>query len=184
MTVGRRCIVVLALAAPLAAAVAQTTVYESKDKAGPVFSDRPSPDATTLELPAPNVVQMPKVEPAMPTSPQAAAPSSYQSLVIVAPADGHTVHTNTGAFDFAAKAVPALRARDRFRIKLDGRTLPTVYRSTRVLIGQADWQAAAGTDSAEHTLQVAIVDPKGTVLIESLPVRFYVHRATVSRPRR
>ena len=44
----------LALCSALAAA--QTTIYESQDKAGPVFSDQPSPGAKELSLPPPNVM--------------------------------------------------------------------------------------------------------------------------------
>jgi len=72
---------------------------------------------------------------------------------------------------------------DSFRVRLDGQLLPTSYRSTRLHINAADWQAAAGEDT-EHTLQVAIVEARSGVLIESAPLRFYAHRATVGGQRR
>ena len=53
-------LIAAALAAQATALFAQT-VYESKDKAGPVFSDRPSSGATPIELPPPNVVSPPPV---------------------------------------------------------------------------------------------------------------------------
>jgi len=177
-----RCIVALALAAHCVASMAQTTVYESKDKAGTVYSDRPSSAAAPVDLPPPNVIQSQKIEPAAPP-PVTAAPA-YRSLAIVSLANEATVHTNTGAFDFSARANPALRANDRMRVMLDGRLLPSSFRSTSLHVSESDWQGAASDESAAHTLQLAIVDKQGTVLIESAPVRFYVHRATVGRQRR
>jgi len=44
--------------------------------------------------------------------------------------------------------------------------------------------AASNIADGEHTLQAAIVDKAGAVLIESEPVRFYVHRATVGEVHR
>src|ERR1044072_5834028 len=79
---------------------AQTTIYESKDKAGPVFSDQPSftdqpSSAKPIVVPPPNLSQ--GVRPA-PQQPAAAAPP-YSMLTISTPADGDTIHTNTGAVD-------------------------------------------------------------------------------------
>ena len=102
-------------------------------------------------------------------------------LSISTPADGDTIHTNTGAVDIRAKSAPALRAArgDRIGVKPDGNLLAASYRSGRISLTAADWQAAA--ENVEHTLQAAIVDAAGNVLIESAPVRFFAHRATVRR---
>jgi len=172
----RRSVVALAFSTQCAAALAQGAVYESKDKAGPVFSDKPSPGAVVVDVPPPNVVELPKVAPAAPPPP-AAAPS-YRSLAVVSLADGGTVHTNTGAFDFSARSVPLLRATDRIRVRLDGRLLPASFHSTSLRVAASDWPSATG--EAYHTLQLVIVDPVGAVLIESKPLRFYVHRASVA----
>ena len=161
--------------------VAQTNVYETKDKKGPVFSDVPSPDAKAINLPPPNVIDVTPVAP--PSSPAAQlAPPPYSALAVTAPARGSTLHTNTGAFGISVKATPALRASagDRVRVALDGQVLPTRYRSTSLGITAADWRAVA-SDNAEHTLQVAIVDQAGTELVRSEPITFYVQSATVKR---
>lgn len=178
---GWRALVALAIVLPWALAPAQTTVYESKDKAGPVFSDKPSPGAAVVDLPPPNVVQGPTIVPPPPRP--AAAPPPYRTLAIASLADGATVHTNTGAFGFNARVEPALRANDRIRIRLDGNLLPATFRTTSLRIGELDWQTAARADAVEHTLQLAIVDMQGKVLIESAPIQLFVHRATVARPR-
>jgi len=160
---------------------AAQTIYESKDKAGnPVFTDQASPGGKTVNLPPPNVVQTPPLPKQAPVP--AAAPAPYTSLAIASLDNEGTVHTNTGEFDIRAKATPALRsaAGDRIRVKLDGNLLATQYASRWVKISAEDWQAAANQD-AQHTIQIAIVDGAGTTLIESAPVTFYAHRATVRR---
>ncbi len=177
-----RWIVAAALAAHAVVALAQGAIYESKDKAGPVFSDKPSPGASVVDLPPPNVIQSPQIAPASPPPAVAAAP--YRSLAIVSPASEGTVHTNTGAFDVSARAVPALRGGDRIRLSLDGKRLASSFRSVNLRIEESDWLQAAGAERADHTLQIAIVDKQGAVLIESAPVRFYVHRATAGGGRR
>lgn len=170
--------VAILLATWSALAAAQGTIYESKDKAGPVFSDQPSPGAKPIDLPPPNLMQ--GLPPPTPTP--AAAPAPYYTAIAIAvPADGDTIHTNTGTSDIRARIAPALRAAkgDRIRVKLDGNLLASSYRSARISLTAADWQAAA--ENVEHTLQAAIVDSSGDVLLESAPVKFFAHRATVRR---
>jgi hypothetical protein len=161
-----------------ALAAAQGTVYESKDSAGPVFSDRPSPGAKPIEVSPPNLMQ--GLQPAQQPVPAAPAPY-YTGFAISAPADGDTIHSNTGAFELRVKTSPALRAAkgDRIRVKLDGNLLASSYRYSRIGLTATDWQAAA--DNVEHMLQAAIVDSTGTVLIETAPVKIFAHRATVRR---
>ena len=168
----------LALCAALAAA--QTRVYESKDKAGPVFSDQPSPGAKELTLPPPNVV--PGNAPLLQQAPQPNLPV-YRLLNILSPEDKGTVHTNTGAFEVRVQTAPDLRADDRIRIKLDGRAIGRSFRSTTISLTEADWQAVASNTSVEHTLQAAVLDKDGKLLIESAPVVFYAHRTTANRHR-
>jgi hypothetical protein len=175
-------------AAPLAA---QTPVYETRDKEGPVFSDRPSPGATTVNVGPTNAV--PSTPP--PATASAPAPSAagganpaapYRSLAIATPANQGTVHANTGAFEVLVRASPGLRASagDRIQLMLDGNVLPQARASNRIQLSEADWQAAAAADTAQHTLQAAIVDAGGNVLITSAPTVFYVQRAAVGSRRR
>lgn len=171
------------LAAHVAAPLAQT-VYESKDKAGPVFSDRPSPGAVPVELAPPNVVSTPAAKPA-PAAPAAAASApAYRRLVIVRPAEQDMVHSNNGAFDVRATLSPALRPGDRVRVLIDGNLLPTTYRSTSLHISENNWRSSAVGDSGEHTLQLAVVGSDGTPWIESAPVRFYLRGVAVGGGRR
>ena len=168
--------------APVPQGPAAAPVYESHDKAGPVFSDRPTPGATRLELTAPNVIQTPQAA-APPSAPVAAAPP-YRSIAIQSPADGATIHSNTGSFQVTVHAEPSLRAGtgDRFRLKLDGHVLPHDYGSTAIHLNASDWNGDAAENVA-HTLQLTVVDAQGRVLIESAPVTFYAHRAAVGHHR-
>lgn len=174
---GWRCFVAAALGAHCALAAGQATVYEARDQAGAVYSDKPSPGAKAVDLPPPNVVELPRATPPA-TLPPAAAPL-YRSLSIVSLANEATVHTNSGAFEFSARSVPAMRASDRIRIRLDGRLLPAAFRSTNLRVSEADWRSAPGGERPDHRLQLVIVDAQGRVLIESAAVRFYAQRSTV-----
>jgi hypothetical protein len=176
-----RWLLAAALASCATAPWAQT-VYESKDKAGPVFSDKPSPGATPLQLEPPNVVSPPAARPA-PAQPAASAPA-YRRLVITQPANEDSVHSNDGAFGITAQLSPPLRPDDRVRVLIDGNLVPTVYRSTSPRITPADWQAAALGGRGQHTLQLAVVDAQGVPKIESPIVSFYVHRSAVGGQRR
>ena len=173
--------------APLAA---QTPIYETRDKDGPVFSDRPSPGAAPVNVGPINVV--PSSPPPAPTAvsgPAAGAgnpPSPYRWLRIGSPANQGTVHANTGSFEVVVRSSPGLRASagDRIQLMLDGNVLPKAQATNRIQLTEADWQAAAAADTAQHTLQAAVVDANGIVLVTSAPVVFYVHRAAVGGSRR
>jgi hypothetical protein len=159
-------------------------VYESKDKAGrPVFSDQPTPGAQPMDLPPPNVIEVPPTpsQQAPPTT--AAQKPSYTSFTITSPANGDTIHTNTGAFDVGVAIAPALQADqgDVIRAMLDGNLLRRSYTSANFHVTEAVWQGAANPDNVEHTLQLAIFDATGAPVIESAPIRFYAHRATAAR---
>jgi hypothetical protein len=155
-------------------AVLAQTVYESKDKEGPVFSDTPSPGAKPVDLPPPNVIDTPTPQ-QQPVS-QLAAPD-YTSITILSPQDQGTVHTNTGEFQVNLALTPVLQASNAIRVSLDGNQLLTLRYTLQFNITSDEWQSAA-KDNVLHQLQVAIVDDSGNVLITADPVQFYVHRAS------
>lgn len=175
-----RWMVATALASLSLAPLAQT-VYETKDKAGPVFSDKPAQGASAVELPPPNVISMPAA--ASTPAPSAPPPAPYRDLMILAPEARGSVHSNTGEFDVRARLSPALRGSDRILVSLDGNVLKTRFRGANLHITEADWNAAASGDDSLHTIQLTVVDAKGEPLIASAPVSFYVQRATVSKRR-
>ncbi|MCM8596198.1 hypothetical protein [Accumulibacter sp.] len=169
--------ILLAVAvATLAAAARAQPVYESKDRAGPVFSDQPTPGAREVDLPPLNIMDPVAAPPALPQPSPAA--TAYREFVVVEPADGGTVHTNTGQFTVRWRLDPALQSGqgDAIAVRLDGTLLPTTRTSSEFDISTDEWQLAA-VDSVEHQLQLSVVDRSGQVRIVAPVVSFYVHRA-------
>jgi hypothetical protein len=179
-----RWLVALTLSLWCTLAAGQHPIYESQGPSGPVFSDQPSPGAREVILPPPNVVVVPPLPPPETdaTAP-ADPPAPYTALAIASPAEGDTIHTNTGAFDVTLKIAPFLRDGDRIELKLDGTVLRRAFRSTAISVTEDDWQSAAA-ENVQHTLQAAILDQNGNLIVESPVVSFYAHRATIHRGRR
>jgi Mg-chelatase subunit ChlD len=141
------------------------------------------PGASAVLVQPPNVVAMP-APPSAPAQPQQGGTPGYRSVTITSLSRGGTIHSNTGAFEFSVRSVPALRPGDRFKVVLDGTLLATGYRGTQLRVTEADWNRAARAESTEHELRVAIVDAQGAILIASDAIGFYVQRATVGGRRR
>lgn len=172
-----RTIPFLLLAMWVATTATGQAVYESRDQAGPVFSDLPSQGAREVPLPPLNIMSSP---PAPPTEPApVAAPVAYTALSIIQPQDGGTIHSNTGRIAVQVAIEPALRVRhgDALAVRLDNTVLPTVRSSLQFAISPKEWHNAAA-DTVEHQLEVAVVGRSGQTLITSSPIHFYVHRAT------
>ena len=141
------------------AALAQTTVYESRDKAGPVFSDKPSPAPRRSTCRRPTWSRCPAGAGGGTRVGRrgAALPVARVRLA----RRWRTMHSNTGAFEFSARAEPGTagvrdRAADPAR---RGTRCPAVYRAHHepAHVGEADWRGRGQRgDSVEHTLQVGI----------------------------
>lgn len=168
----------------LPALAAAQVIYESKDAEGrPVYSDVPSPGATPMDLPPPNVIETDRPAP-QPQRAQPAAPPSppYTNIAILSPADEDTVHTNTGEFEVQIALVPDLRQGDTITVALDGTMLPTPHGSVRFSITSEEWESAA-QEAVNHTLQATVMDAGGNALLSSSSIQFYVHRAFRKRTR-
>ncbi|HXZ97239.1 MAG TPA: hypothetical protein VEG37_09380 [Burkholderiales bacterium] len=150
------------------------TVYESKDKEGPVFSDTPSPGAQPIDLPPANVINTP----AATREQQQQATPGYTAFTILSPQNQSTVHTNTGKFQVSLRLTPALQSGNAISVTLDGTTLPTLHNSLKFHITSAEWQSAA-KDNVMRELQVAVLDGAGNTLITAPSAKFYVHRTAV-----
>lgn len=175
-------LIAVALAVLWLTAVAQTQIYESKDKSGaPVFSDQPTAGSKEVTLPKPNVSDAPLPS----VQPQAPASIPYSQLSIVSPTADGTIHSNTGEFNVSVSLDPALNTSrgDRFVVKLDGIALPTRYTSTTMDIRPEEVAGSAVADNIQHQLDVAVIDANGKILIAANPVTFYLRHATVERRR-
>jgi hypothetical protein len=162
----------------VAAPAGAQPVYETRDRAGPVFSDIPTAGATEVVLPPLNRMDSPQ-EPPLAPAPPGPAVAAYTTLNIVQPANGGTIHSNTGQFAVQLALEPALQTArgDAIAVKLDNTMLPTKRLTLQFEITAEEWQSVAA-NSAEHQLEVAVVDGSGAALIVAPAVRFYVHRAS------
>ena len=161
-----------------AIASAQAPVYQCQDQSGPVFSDTPCPGGKVMDLPPPNVIDVPKPA-GQPEVIQPAAPA-YTAFSILQPEDQGTVHSNTGEFPVGLSLAPALQDGNAITVSLDGTQLPTLRTSLQFVITTSEWESAA-RDAPTHTLTATVVDKSGKRLIAAAPVQFYVRRATVHR---
>lgn len=96
---------------------------------------------------------------------------AYTSLVITQPAAEETIHDNTGTMAVELALSPALQIEQGHRIKLllDGTAMPVTGTTSLTL---------TEIDRGAHTLQAAVEDQSGAVLIVSEPVSFYMWRAS------
>jgi hypothetical protein len=133
-----------------------------------VYSDTPRPGARRIEAPAvkapgtgsPEITPHPRVEETAP----AAAPSAPTSVTVLAPANDETLYDNTGTVDVRLAVTSPPAAGVRFQVYLDGEALPELRATTSFSLQDV----SRGT----HTLQVAAVDSRGTVLATAPAVTF------------
>jgi len=101
----------------------------------------------------------------------------YSAVTLLAPTHEGTIRDNEGNVKVAVNVVPPLRADhgDQIRLSLDGRVLDTDLNSSEVVL--------SGLDQGTHTLQAAVTDKAGRVLIRSDPVEFYLKHWSINDPR-
>lgn len=165
--------VLLLMAMPLQAEVFKTitpdgeVIYSDVKTSGSKQMNVPEPQTYT-PVPVPVPVQAAVSE-------EEADSAIYKSLVIDSPVNEETVRDNQGNIEILISSTPALIRTDGHRIVyyLDGeqhgrRTIDTRKVFTNV-------------DRGEHILTVAIVDTNNAVIIESQPVKVFLHRASVQQ---
>jgi hypothetical protein len=162
---------------PLLAA-AQNPIYQSTDKAGPVFSDTPTPGATQVDLQPINVIQTPKVAPS--SQPPQAPAAAYGQLLITSPANGDTFWLNSGNLQVQIYLNPQLNSTlgHTVRLRVNGRLLPRSFTSNTVNVTQGDFNLDTrnDNDNIEQTVQAVVVDAAGKVLIESPSISLFLRR--------
>jgi hypothetical protein len=142
------------------------------------FSDRPEPGARQVELSGSprvgSVTPAPIQTAARPPSPrEQAGPVRYQAD-IVSPAEQETLWNTGGVVTVQTSVQPGLQPGHRVDLLLDGQrrdvgtasgsvTLPDVFRGA-------------------HTLQIVVVDARGTELTRSAPRTFFVQQTSVLNP--
>jgi hypothetical protein len=169
---------IIAFIAILAAGAVMAQAYKWTDEDGVVhFSDRPQEGAERIDLPeaAPRPRPPPRATSsaaaATDTAPvEEAAPFSYESLTIGAPLAEETLWNIEGVLNVTLNLQPALQEGHRIRVFFDGE--PRYVNRTSFQIDQVY--------RGVHNIQAEIVDESGTMLIRSMPNRFYVQQNTIA----
>ncbi len=168
----------IALLSVFAAGVVLAQAYKWTDEDGVVhFSDRPQEGAERIQLAAPvrpppppsRAVSSAAAATAVPAPEEEARSVRYESLTIGSPLAEETLWNIEGVLNVTLNLQPALQEGHRIRVLFDGtpryvsRTsfqIPDVFRGV-------------------HNIQAEIVDESGTMLIRSMPSRFYVQQNVI-----
>ena len=170
----------LLIALPLSGGA--TRVYKSTAPDGStVFSDRPSLQATEIEIAPspPTPPPAPATAPAKPTpapAPEAARPVTYRTLRITQPANDSVHWFAEGPVAVSVDISPPLA---------EGHVLVPLLNG----VAQGEGVAASGfnltdLDPDTYSLAVAIRDANGKTLKQSAAVRFHFKRQSVNLPSR
>jgi hypothetical protein len=155
---------------------AQDRVYKRVNPDGSVeYSDRPLEDAEVIKVPKGSTFTMPAASPARrtpPRPPSADDVAGYESLEITSPKNDEAIRSNDGRVTALAKSDPTLLEGHRFRWSMDGTILPRKLKDPILLMKEVD----RGT----HSLEVAIIDGEGKVVISSQKITFHLLRASAN----
>ena len=170
---------IIAFIATLAAGAVLAQAYKWTDEEGIVhYSDRPQEGAERVQLPAAVRRPRPAVPPvarAADGATEAAAEQTqafrYTTLAIGSPLAEETLWNIEGVLNVTLHVEPALQTGHRVRIYFDG--TPQMVRGTSFQIDEVY--------RGVHNIQVEIVDESGTMMIRSMPNRFYVQQNTIAR---
>jgi hypothetical protein len=162
-------------------------VYVTRDKNGPVFSDKPQAGSRELKLPPLTVI------PAVPTSgPDKAQSSSvrpdvrqterkppeviapYRSLAVIAPADGISVAGDVSFLEVRLAVDPPLLRTEghAFIVLIDGRSVDQYFTSTEFVIPPGFWPDGHMPSNRRMQLDVAIVDSSDQIVMRAPSVHF------------
>lgn len=167
---------------------AATRIYRTVDEDGNVvFTDVPPRDAeqeAAVDVNAPNSFTPPPVEretrsvsewlgndadaPADPG--EEAAPLSYQSLRVAAPANDEGIRENAGNVTVTAAIEPQLATGHAIQVYLDGQLRQSGHATSFQLVN---------VDRGTHSLQLRVVDASGNTVIASEPSVFHLQRRSV-----
>ncbi len=138
------------------------------------FSDQPGPDAERVELPPSLSISLPPVteETAgdVNADPQQDAPAFYTGFSITSPANDRGVRANDGAVTIQLSVQPELKPGHLIVLNVDGEDGETTRSSIDMTV------EVTGLSRGQHTVIAKVVDDKGSELIQSDPVTFFVLR--------
>ncbi|MGD9841995.1 MAG: DUF4124 domain-containing protein [Steroidobacteraceae bacterium] len=163
---------VLLIATPLMA----TNVWKWRDANGVVhFSDQPVAGAEQVSIQSSSTFIAPAVSTERAASSSSSAVTvSYKNVEIWKPSTESTIPNQSGSVSVGVRVEPALATEHRLALYLDGRLVSGFPERG------AEYELNDVSRGA-HTLDVVVIDMKGTQVTASAPVKFYVQRPTVLR---
>ena len=170
---------IIAFISTIAAGAVLAQAYKWTDEDGIVhYSDRPAEGAEWVQLPSDGRRPRPRPAPAQRSVAAAtddAAESSqafrYEALSFGSPLAEETLWNIEGVLNVSLNVRPALQPGHRVRIYFDG--TPRMVNSSSFQIEEVY--------RGVHNIQAEIIDASGTLMIRSLPNRFYVQQNTIAR---
>ncbi len=158
---------------------ATAEIYRYTDaKGNPVFTDRPPPgNATPVDLPPANTVEMRVSEPAAreeakpAEQPESAQP--YRILRLDGLPEGGVLRANSGSFTVSAQLDPPLRRNHLLRFLFDGKSAAGASSATTLTLENVDRGA--------HSLQLEILNGE-RIVQRSATEHFTVQRVHVGSP--
>ncbi len=172
----KQTIIILISTLAAGAVLAQAQAYRWTDEDGVVhFSDRPQEGAERIQLssdgrrPPPPPQTVSSAAAAAEAAPEEAAVFRYESLTIGSPLAEETLWNIEGVLNVTLNVDPALQSGHRIRVYFDG--TPRYVNRTSFQIDEVY--------RGVHNVQAEIVDESGTMMIRSMPNRFYVQQNTI-----
>ena len=165
-------------------------IYTWKDANGnTIYSDRPHPDAKTIELRPTNTVQPPPT----PSSAQnrdsqdngsnggQASGGNYRVLEIASPANDEAIRSNEGVLSLTVNTDPPLSSGHLMRVVMDGELREEAVAGN----GQASQSLnLTDIDRGSHTLTAVVYDARGNVVQSTAAITVHVQRTSVNQPGR
>ncbi len=167
---------IIILISTLAAGTVLAQAYKWTDEDGVVhFSDRPEEGAERIQLssdgrrPPPPPQTVSSAAAAAEAAPEEASVFRYESLTIGSPLAEETLWNIEGVLNVTLNLQPALQQGHRIRVFFDGE--PRYVNRTSFQIDEVY--------RGVHNIQAEILDESGTMMIRSMPNRFYVQQNAI-----
>ncbi|WP_053982024.1 DUF4124 domain-containing protein [Marinagarivorans algicola] len=169
-TLTRSLIACLVCCAGISTQVIANEVYKSVDENGKVtYSDNPI-GTKIEEVDLPIINSAPAVEP-QPYTPTTRASREQSSVIITSPSDKTQVPAGQRDLVVSAEANPPIGSGFSAQLYFNGKPFGPAQADTHFVIKEII--------RGEHTLSVAVLNPRGKIISRSKSITVYVHRPRV-----
>jgi hypothetical protein len=157
--------------------VLAATVWKWRDANGVVhYSDQPVPGAEQVSIQSSSTFSPAPLQgrPASSQTSSAAANVAYTNVEIWKPNAEETIANTVGLVGVGVRVEPQLAAGHHLALYMDGRLVPGFP-------AQGTEYELSEVERGAHTLVLAVIDAKGSQVITSSPVQFYIRQPSVLR---